>query len=195
MRLFLILPFLLFNCQSEKDELPVLSYKINTEGVKEIYSITYSNFVNQDNRAFTTSDLKGKIVIANFFFTSCPSICPPMRRELIKVAYEFIDTPNVLIISHTIDEINDTVEVLKTYSESTGIPPTKWQFLRASERETKEVANQYMTSFKPNENGTDFYHSSYVALLDQDQKIRGFYNILVNEEVERLKNDIIKLLP
>jgi protein SCO1/2 len=195
MRLILIILFLFFNCQSSNDELPILSYKINNKGLKEIYTITYTDFVNQDNKAFKTLDLEGKIVIANFFFTSCPSICPPMRRELIKVANDFLNKQEVLFVSHTIDAKNDTVNVLKAYSNSTGIPYKKWQFLRASEHTTKQLASQYMTSFKPKEDGTDFYHSSYVALLDKDQRIRGFYNILINEEVERLKTDITTLSP
>ncbi|WP_439151720.1 SCO family protein [Winogradskyella sp.] len=94
---------LFFNCQSNTKELPVLSYKINFLGDKEFYSITYSRFVNQNNKVFTAAELNGKIVIANFFFTSCPSICPPMRRELIKVANEFLHNEDVLFVSHTID--------------------------------------------------------------------------------------------
>src|SRR5690606_1889104 len=134
------------------------------------------------------------IYIANFFFTSCPSICPPMRLEFISIAEEFSEEENVIFISHTIDPKQDSISVLKNYAEGTGIPASKWQFLRATEEKTKLQAATYMTNFKPKEGGMDFYHSSFVALVDQKQKLRGFYNVLVKEEVERLKTDIKYLL-
>ena len=117
-----------------------------------------------------------------------------MRTELIKIAKTFENEDDFIIISHTIDPENDTVEILKNYSEATGISAEKWQFIRGSVKHTEQLANLYMTNFKPKKDGTDFYHSSYVALLDENQQIRGFYNILVVEEVNRLKKDIISLL-
>jgi protein SCO1/2 len=117
-----------------------------------------------------------------------------MRRELIGIAKSFKSRDDFMIISHTIDPENDSIEVLKTYSETTEIPSKKWQFVRSSELNTKKQANQYMTNFNPNEDGTDFYHSSYVVLVDKNQQIRGFYNILVVEEVKRLKKDVEILL-
>ena len=134
------------------------------------------------------------IYISNFFFTRCPSICPPMRAELISIAEEFSEEDKVVLISHTIDPKHDSIPVLKAYSEATGISQSKWQFLRSSEKHTKRQAELYMTNFKPNEDGSDFYHSSFVALLDKQQQIRGFYNILIEDEVIRLKQDVHRLL-
>lgn len=172
------------------DTLPILSYTINNQGEKDYYQISYSGFTNQNGEHFSTENLKGKICIANFFFTRCPSICPPMRTSLISIAEEFSEEDDFLIISHTIDPNHDSVSVLKSYSETTGIDAKKWQFIRASELKTKEQAKQFMTNFEPNSDGSDFYHSSYVALLDQKQHIRGFYNILEDTEVSRLKHDL-----
>ncbi len=191
---FFLLVTLLISCQSAKEDLPILSYTINSDGEKETYSITYSDFTDQDGKDVPTKRLNNKIVVANFFFTSCPSICPPMRMQLIEVANTFIDENQVLLVSHSIDQKNDTVEVLKSYSEATDIPTSKWLFVTSSEENTKQQAKQFMTNFKPNEDGTDFYHSSYAALLDEQQMIRGFYNILIPEEVERLKEAIKTLL-
>ena len=191
---FFLLVTLLISCQSAKEDLPILSYTINSDGEKETYSITYSDFTDQDGKDVPTKRLNNKIVVANFFFTSCPSICPPMRIQLIEVANTFIDENQVLLVSHSIDQKNDTVEVLKSYSEATDIPTSKWLFVTSSEENTKQQAKQFMTNFKPNEDGTDFYHSSYAALLDEQQMIRGFYNILIPEEVERLKEAIKTLL-
>ena len=185
---------LLLNCNSNTENLPILSYKINNSGEKENYTVTYENFTNQFGNEFTTSSIKNKIVISNFFFTRCPSICPPMRTQLIAIATSFENNTDVIIVSHTIDPENDSTLELKKYAEGTGISHQKWQFVSASEAQTKAQAKQYMTNFKPNEDGSDFYHSSFVALLDKKQRIRGFYNSLVPLEVERLKKDIKLLL-
>lgn len=189
LKLFII--FVLFSsCKQDEKNLPVLSYKLNEQGVKEYYTITYDGFVNQFNLPFTTKDLKDKVCIANFFFTRCPSICPPMRQELIKVYSEVKEYEDFMMISHTIDMSNDTVEALHTYWINTKVPAKSWQFLRASESITKKQAKQFMTNFKPNKDGTDFYHSSFVALIDKQRQIRGFYNTSEPTEMERLIKDI-----
>lgn len=192
--LALLLLSLLLSCVSEEKRLPVLSYKIDNNGNEVYYTIDYKNFTNQLGEDFTPQHIKNKVFIANFFFTRCPSICPPMRNQLIDIAKIFKNDDDFLIISHTIDPLNDTISILKNYSEATQIPSDSWQFLRANEENTKTLANQYMTNFKPNETGTDFYHSSYVALVDKNKSIRGFYNILIPTEVVRLKKDIKVLL-
>ncbi len=171
-----------------------MSYKIDETGTKTYYAITYKNFTNQLGESFSTDNIQNKVVIANFFFTRCPSICPPMRTKLIEIADQFKNENDFLIVSHTIDPENDSVEVLKIYSEATSVPSQTWQFVRSSSVNTRLQANLFMTNFKPNEDGTDFYHSSFVALVDKKQQIRGFYNVLVQEEVERLKDDIKSLL-
>lgn len=191
--LFIIFIFVL-GCQSNPKELPVLSYKIDDNGKKIDYSITYEDFTNQLDESFSTETIKNKVFVANFFFTKCPSICPPMRTSLMEIAETFKNNEDFLIISHTIDPENDSVDVLKNYSEATGISSKEWQFVRSSIENTRHQANLYMTNFKPNEDGTDFFHSSYVALVDKNQQIRGFYNSLVEEEVSRLKTDISSLL-
>jgi protein SCO1/2 len=185
---------LLLSCNSKHKELPVLSYKIDASGHETYYTIDYKDFTNQLGNAFSSENIKDKIFIATFFFTRCPSICPPMRTQLIDIANTFANEDEFLIISHTIDPINDTILALKSYADATKISSDTWQFLRASEEHTKLQAEHYMTNFKPNEDGTDFYHSSYVALVDKDKFIRGFYNILVAEDVQRLKEDIRILL-
>ena len=183
--------YFLVSCNSNDKNLPVLSYKIDGSGNKSYYTINYKEFTNQLDEDFKVSD---KVFIANFFFTRCPSICPPMRLQLIDIAETFKNENDFIIISHTIDPENDTALILKDYQEATGIKSSKWQFLRSTVENTKLQAELYMTNFKPNQDGTDFYHSSYIALVDRKQQIRGFYNILAATDVERLKKDINVLL-
>ena len=195
MKRYALICFIMLSCNTKQDKLPILSYHINSQGEKELYSIEYiGDFMNQFGEEFVdVANQEKRVFIANFFFTRCPSICPPMRQQLIGIS-ESIDDENFLIISHSIDPTNDTPEVLKKYAEATGISSDRWQFLTASEDDTMAQAKQYMTNFKPNEDGTDFYHSSYVALVDKDKMIRGFYDLLKPKEVELLKEDIRLLL-
>ena len=193
---WVLISLVIYSCKPSEEKLPILSYTINNSGEREYYSISYKEgiFKNQLGQDFTTHNIEGKVVLVNFFFTRCPSICPPMRHALIDIAKDFSQYETLMLVSHTIDPKNDTVDVLKVYAEATDISHDKWQFIRASETETKAQAKQFMTNFKPNEDGTDFYHSSYVALVDKNQDIRGFYNVLVTSELKRLKRDLKRLL-
>jgi len=185
---------LISSCKIQDDTLPILSYKINDEGIREYYTVTYGGFINQFNQPFTTNNIKGKLCIANFFFTRCPSICPPMRLELIKLADRLVEYEDFMMLSHTIDMTYDSVDVLHDYWEETEVSAKKWQFLRASESITKAQAKQFMTNFRPNEDGTDFYHSSVVALIDKQQQIRGFYNTTSSEDMKRLVENVKMML-
>ncbi len=185
-----LLLVLISSCNFQEKTLPILSFKINDEGIKEYYTISYDSFINQFNENFTTDNIKNKVCIANFFFTRCPSICPPMRQEMIKVARSLEEYDDFMMISHTIDVKHDTAEILHIYWRNTEIPGSKWQFLRSTDANTKAQAKQFMTNFRPNKDGSDFYHSSNVALFDKKQQIRGFYNTSASSEMDRLIQDI-----
>ena len=191
----LILTLILTTCSSKEEPiLPVLSYQIDNEGNKIAYTITYDGFVNQFGENFSTKNIEKKIVVANFFFTRCPSICPPMQSTLLEIAKAHKDDDELLILSHTIDPKNDTIPILHDYWKNVCDSNKSWLLIYAKESYVEEQAIQYMTSFKQNEDFTDFYHSSYLTLLDKKQRIRGFYNSLVEEDIERLENDIEYLL-
>ena len=195
MRVFnlLILYLILTTCSSKESVLPVLSYKIDEQGKKVVYTIIYDGFINQFGEPFSTKNMEGKVVVVNFFFTRCPSICPPMRNSIMDFAKDFKNNKDFQIISHTIDPKNDSVPVLYEYWKTIDIPKLNWQFLYAPEAKVKKQAAQYMTTFRQNKDASDFYHSSYVTLLDKKQRIRGFYNSLIQEDMERLKKDVINL--
>lgn len=183
----------LFTCCSSKKELPILSNYIDENGIQKSYLIDDFQFTNQLGKTFTDKNTKNKIHIANFFFTSCPSICPPMRERLIDIATTF-QKENFLVISFTIDLKNDSISVLNNYSNATGISKDKWVFLKGSSSELSKIANKFKTSFSNSNNSGDFYHSSFVALVDTKQQIRGFYDLLNEEAILLLKEDITILL-
>lgn len=186
--------FLILSCNDQTAELPVLSYNY-VDGKKELYKIDNFKFINQNADIVTGTSTQGLVHTMNFFFTSCPSICPPMRTKQLEICESFLNTNNFKQYSISIDFQNDSIKQLKSYSDKHNINSKHWELLRAtSEAQLQTIANQLKTNFKPNEDGTDFYHSSYVALIDKDQYIRGFYNILLEEEVALLKADIKRLL-
>lgn len=196
MKIKLILVFLavLLSCKNKTSELPILSFNY-IDGKKELYKVDNFEFKNQDGELITSSSTEGKVHTINFFFTSCPSICPPMRIKQQDLSRTFSEEKEFKQYSISIDFKNDTVGKLKNYAELHDINSMQWNLLRApSEEKLQDMANLLKTNFKPNEDGTDFYHSSFVALIDKEQYIRGFYNILLDEEVTLLKQDIERLL-
>ena len=116
-----------------------------------------------------------------------------MRAKLIDLANTF-KNEKLMILSFTIDPENDSIPVLKEYAEATEIAPHKWRFLSGDSIQLSHIAKKFRTSFSKNNDGTDFYHSSFIALVDSKQRIRGFYNILEEEAVLLLKKDVTILL-
>lgn len=192
-KLFSVLIMTLFICCSPRKELPILSNYIDENGIKKNYLIDDFQFTNQLGKNFTSENTKGKIHLANFFFTSCPSICPPMREKLIDIAITF-KKDNLIILSFSIDLKKDSTSVLNNYSNATNISKDKWVFLKGTPSELSKIAQKFKTSYSNSKNSGDFYHSSYVALMDTKQQIRGFYDILNEEDILLLKEDIHILL-
>lgn len=186
--------FILLSCNQQNRELPILNFTYGTNGTKEFYEIGKFSFKNQLGDTITNSDVSNKIYVANFFFTKCPTICPPMNKALNEIGLIFKHDDNFIILSHTIDPKNDTLEVLKNYAEKSNIPHSKRFFLRGSIQSTLEIAKKYMTSFSKTEDGSDFYHSSVAVLVDDNQNIRGFYDTLIEKEMYQLENDIRLLI-
>lgn len=181
-----------FSCSKERT-LPVLNNYIDDYGVRKNYLINDYHFTTQLGEKFTVKNTKGKVYIANFFFTKCSSICPPMREKLIDIATA-VKNEKFILVSYTIDIKNDSISVLNKYSEETSISKNKWFFLKGSPKELASISKKFRTSFTKYQNSTDFYHSSNVALVDTKQQIRGFYDLLNNEAVTLLKEDINLLL-
>ncbi|WP_298903538.1 SCO family protein [uncultured Psychroserpens sp.] len=194
LQIFILVFLVLMSCKKDTNALPILSYNY-VNGAKELYKIDSFEFTNQDGNLITSDSTKGYVHTMNFFFTSCPSICPPMRNKQHEIVDTFSSEENFKQYSISIDYKKDSVGQLKQYATIHDIDSKQWQLLRGtSEIQLELLASRLKTNFKPNEDGTDFYHSSYVALIDKEQYIRGFYNILLNEEVELLKDDIKTLL-
>jgi protein SCO1/2 len=154
-------------------------------------------FVDQDSAEVTPVSFEGKVYVADFFFTSCPTICPIMKTQMLRVYEEFKDNPEVMIISHTIDPEYDTVPLLKDFAERIGVMDNKkWKFVTGDKDHIYEVGQtRYMVSATedPSEPG-GYVHSGAFILVDKQQRIRGIYDGTKPDQVDRLIRDIPKLL-
>jgi protein SCO1/2 len=164
------------------------------------------NFTNQNGEAISNSDYKGKVYVAEFFFTTCPSICPIMNRNMVTIQDEFYGNPNVGFASFTIDPAYDTPQVLKEYAKNYKITNPNWHLLTGDKEEIFKLANEgfnlYVGEAAEVEGG--FEHSGFFALIDKEGKIRSrydengnpviYYDGLEAEGIRMLIEDMKKLL-
>lgn len=149
-------------------------------------------FVNQYDDSVGSKELQNKIYVADFFFTSCPSICPIMQRNMLNVYNAFKDTADVKIISYTIDPKHDTVAVLKKYANKLGISGNSWWFLNGDKDKVYNLAiKSYLVSvIKDTTVAGGYVHQGYFVLIDKQQHIRGSYDGTDPKQVEQLIADI-----
>lgn len=183
---------------SEIAELPILGERYVDDNQDTVYhSIADFAFVNQIGDTIRKEDMAGKIYVADFFFTSCPTICPVMKKEMLRVYEQFKGEPNFRILSHSIDPSHDTQAVLKDYAEKLGVPDAAtWNFLTGDQEKIFEIGQtSYLTTTMADDmEPGGFLHSGAFLLVDQQGRIRGVYDGTKTEQVDRLLADIPKLL-
>ncbi|WP_309991562.1 MULTISPECIES: SCO family protein [Dyadobacter] len=174
---------------------------IKTVGGKAIEETDYPSipafsFTNQDNKAVSEQDFKDKIYVADFFFTTCPTICPVMKKNMLKVYDEIKDNPTVRILSHTIDPEHDTPAVLKTYANDLGVSNATWQFVTGDREKIYDIGQRHylITAAEDAKSPGGFLHSGHFVLLDKDRHIRGMYDGTTDEGTYELIRDIRTLL-
>lgn len=153
-------------------------------------------FVNHKNQPFTQKQMEGKIYVADFFFTTCPTICPVMKSNMITVLERFKDNPQVGILSHTIDPEHDTPAVLGKYADDLGLKGDMWQFVTGDREKIYDIGQKhYMVSAMtdPDEPG-GFIHSGSFVLVDKDRYVRGIYDGTSKESTAKLIQDMAVLL-
>ena len=203
--LFLLLPVVLaISCGapsekvSETAELPFLGERYVDDNQDTVYhSIADFAFVNQVGDTIRKEDMAGKIYVADFFFTTCPTICPVMKKEMLRVYEQFKGDPNFRILSHSIDPSHDTQAVLKDYAEKLGVPDAAtWNFLTGDQEKIFEIGQtSYLTTTMADDmEPGGFLHSGAFLLVDQQGRIRGVYDGTKTDQVDRLLADIPKLL-
>ena len=167
------------------------------EKIDTVYqTIPNWSFLNQDSVVTTNKATDGKVYVADFFFTSCTTICPTMHRNLMTVYNDFKSNPDVMFVSHTIDFKYDKPHVLKKYAQKLGVDGPKWQFLYGTKDSVYTLAEKnYLVAVGEDSTAKDGYiHQGYLVLIDKDRRIRGAYDGTKEDQVEQLKKDIPVLL-
>ncbi|WP_353183055.1 SCO family protein [Parapedobacter lycopersici] len=151
--------------------------------------------LNQDSVRISSQLFDNSVYIADFFFTSCPSICPIMQRNLLEVYNEYKGDPRVKFLSHSLDFKHDSPAVLKAYAQKLGVTNDQWQFVTGTKAEIYGLADSYMVYAKEDSNVPGgFDHSGYFLLVDKDKHIRGAYDGTDKAQVELLRSDLEILL-
>lgn len=184
---------LLSSCIEQKEEqLPIFGEKEITATDTTYHTIGDFRLVNQDSAIVTNETLDGKIYVADFFFTSCRTICPVMKTQMMRVYEAMEDEPDVTLVSHTIDPEYDTVGLLHDYAERLGVKTNKWHFLTGDKDSIYYLAQtSYFITAMEDESETDgFIHSGAFMLIDKKGRIRGKYDGTKAEDVDKLIKDI-----
>jgi protein SCO1 len=147
-------------------------------------------FVNQYGKTITEKDVAGKIYVADFFFTTCPSICPIMQRNMLAVYKEFKADTGIKILSHTIDPKHDTIPVLKTYADKLGIIGDSWWLLLGQKEEVYQLAEKHYLVAVNDKGAGGYVHQGWFVLIDKEKRIRGAYDGTDKKAVDQLIADM-----
>lgn len=182
--------------QNKFDRLPVYGRPQIINGEKQEHTVDSFVMQNQDGKQFSSAQLNNKIVIANFFFTSCTSICPRMMQHIAAVQKKFNNNDAALaFISFTVDPETDSAARLNWYVQRIGIDTAQWNLLTGNKKEIYKLARNsfYLTATDGDGGGNDFIHSEQVILIDKQKRIRGYYDGTDDKAMAQLIHDIRKL--
>ncbi len=203
LRLFVVLVFLLpimanfgMNWINKNYTAPPILGPVTKEHGKVFYhTISDFSLKNQDGKQITRADWNEKIVVADFFFSHCPSVCPKMTKNLKALQTRLKDDNNIQIYSFSIDPERDSVARLKQYAEKQEIDNYNWDLLTGSKQDIYRLArNSFMIVATDGDGGpADFIHSEKFVLIDKQKRIRGYYEGTKESELEKLILDIKKL--
>ena len=160
--------------------------------ISKYHSIDDFSFTNQNGKTITQKEYEGKIYVADFFFTTCGSICPKMTTNLVEVQKAFINNPKVMLLSHTVFPEIDSVSVLKKYAIKNGVINSKWNLVTGDKKQIYAMARKSYLAVKLGkpEELYDMVHTENFVLVDTKRRVRGFYDGTKKEEMERLIEDI-----
>jgi protein SCO1/2 len=186
---------LFLGCVTKEKPLPIFGQR-DIIGADTVYhTISKFSFVDQDSVTITNETFKDKIYVADFFFTSCRTICPIMKTQMLRVYQATKEMPDVLILSHTIDPEFDTVALLHDFAQRLDVESKRWHFVTGVKDSIYKVAqtSYFATAIEDKTEPDGFVHSGAFLLIDKKGRIRGKYDGTLEEEVNRLISDIKKL--
>ena len=160
--------------------------------VKKYHTIADFSLTNQNGKNITQKDYKGKIYIADFFFTTCPTICPIMTKNMAEIQEVIKDDDDVRLLSHSVTPVIDSVAQLKKYALEKGVIDAKWNLVTGDKKQIYELARKsYLAVLTDGDGGPfDMIHTENFILIDKERRIRGFYDGTKTEEIDRLLQDL-----
>lgn len=198
-----VIVYLFYNALQPKKMLKVYSPAMVNEElvaeeiqhVRKYHTIGDFSFTNQNGKTITQEDYKDKIYIADFFFTTCPTICPIMTKNMAAIQAKIIDDPEVLLLSHSVTPQIDSVAQLKKYAVEKGVVDAKWNLVTGPKKDIYEIARKSYLAVKTDGDGGpfDMIHTENFILVDKERRIRGFYDGTKMEDIEKLLEDLTVL--
>lgn len=196
--LVLFLGLVLVSCQDKTRKLPYYNtsdftpvWEIQSED--DFHKIRPFSLTDQKGKEFTEKDLDGKICVVDFFFTSCPGICPKMTNSMSIIQKEFMNDDKILLISHSVTPDKDSVTVLAEYAKKKNINYNKWKLLTGSKEEIYNLGRKFYfveEDLGENNDSSIFLHTENFVLIDKNRIIRGIYNSLDPTSMASLSEDI-----
>jgi len=184
-------------CESKSSDkpLPIIGRLEIVDGDTIHHTIPDFEFINQDSQLVTNQELTEYIYISDFFFTSCPSICPIVKKQMLRIYDKYKSNPMVKLVSHTIDPKRDTADKLKRYAADLGVDTDKWVFLTGDKESLLDIADAYfVAAYEDPDAPGGFDHSGKIILVDTKRQVRSFAEGTDPEDVDRFLKDIDKLL-
>lgn len=191
----LILMTILFSCKQREERLPILGEVQVRDGDTIYHRVMEMNLLDQDSNTFRLDQFPDKLVIGDFFFTSCPTICPRVQKQMMRIYDKYKDDNRVLLVSYSIDPRNDSTHVLKRYAENLGVDTEDWKFITGQKDSIFMLADSFFVSVVDDPSApAGFDHSGRIILLDKARHIRGYAEGTDPESVTEFLGTIDQLL-
>ncbi len=198
--LSIIIVTIIFNILTPKKVLPIYQPSmVNFEMVdstvqhqSKYHTIADFNLINQNGDTITQDDYKDKIYVADFFFTTCQTICPIMTDHMVQIQEKIMNDDEIMLLSHSVTPEIDSVAQLKRYAIEKGVKDAKWNLVTGDKKQIYELARKSYLAVKTDGNGDayDMIHTENFMLIDKKRQIRGFYDGTKAEDIEQLLADI-----
>jgi len=160
--------------------------------IRKYHKIAPFKLINQNGDTITEANYKDKIYVADFFFTTCLSICPMMTDNMVRIQEKIINDPEVMLLSHSVTPVIDSVPRLKAYAEEKGVVDSKWNMVTGDKKQIYNLARKSYLAVKTVGDGGpfDMIHTENFILVDKEKRIRGFYDGTKEEDIQQLLHDI-----
>jgi protein SCO1/2 len=192
--------FVFYQLLTPQERLPIYSpvdvnpllVDASMQHIRKNHTIASFDLINQNGEKVTAKTFEDKIYVTDFFFTRCGTICPIMTSNMEVVQKEFLNDPEILLLSHSVTPTMDSVSVLKDYADAKGVLPNKWHLVTGTKKEIYKLARKsYFAVLDEGDGGDqDFIHTEQFVLIDKKKRIRGYYDGTDLKDVQRLISDV-----